>query len=613
MKIGFKTSRQWFLKSKRLTLTLVIFFLSLLVLTGVTTVHATSATKKVTNTLSHSTANDIVEKTSNFFIPRKEASIKITGSHVQHDPVSIVGDNQLVAMAQAEGWPGDGSASNPYVIEGYYITANGSFTGYTGSYALGLVDTTKYVVIRNNIFNSSITSASVGVYLQGVKNIVVENNIFEDTLTNGVDLLESMAITVTNNSFQAVQFSGVYTVEVNQTTISGNTFANSTIRVDTATSDVIIDNNVFQNVYSTSYGRVSISIGGSGGAFNKNLRITNNYFDNIAETITMTNVTNILIQNNTFIRMRTYVISVSEVAGATVTNRLITITNNTFANSAMNGAVTINVRGLQDSMIDNNVFNNITMGGVLLEKSTNVTISHNLFQKMSTNTGSASIIDISLGSTNIVIMDNIIKSSKARTAIYVSDSNANQIVRNDLNGSNPNLSSGKGIDTGIEIRDGSIGNVVTNNTVSNMNGYGISLGPDVFNTVVRWNDFIDNNVPPAPNSGYSQARDDSPATANNSFIFNYWNEWTTPDNNSDGIVDEPYKIESQGVAGGWKLDPFPLAKPHGFPYTPPTNTNVPTIATSSGGGVPTPWPPIYILVLPLALLGVMRALTKRKR
>jgi len=49
-------------------------------------------------------------------------------------------------------------------------------------------------------------------------------------------------------------------------------------------------------------------------------------------------------------------------------------------------------------------------------------------------------------------------------------------------------------------------------------------------------------------------------------IGNYWSDWTTPDNNSDGIVDEPYPIPYVNGSmdlSPWSLDKYPLANsPH---------------------------------------------------
>ena len=44
----------------------------------------------------------------------------------------------------------------------------------------------------------------------------------------------------------------------------------------------------------------------------------------------------------------------------------------------------------------------------------------------------------------------------------------------------------------------------------------------------------------------------------NSFRYNYWDDWISPDANDDGIVDVPYFVD--GVAGN--QDQYPISIPH---------------------------------------------------
>ncbi|MFO8109268.1 MAG: hypothetical protein R6U17_01905 [Thermoplasmata archaeon] len=42
-------------------------------------------------------------------------------SYTVRSPIRIDGDSDFASQAAQEGWPGDGSTENPYVIEGYEI------------------------------------------------------------------------------------------------------------------------------------------------------------------------------------------------------------------------------------------------------------------------------------------------------------------------------------------------------------------------------------------------------------------------------------------------------------------------------------------------------------
>jgi nitrous oxidase accessory protein NosD len=95
--------------------------------------------------------------------------------------------------------------------------------------------------------------------------------------------------------------------------------------------------------------------------------------------------------------------------------------------------------------------------------------------------------------------------------------------------------------------------VLSDNTISYNNKYGIVLdhgqGWSSSNNSVSWNRFLGNN----PN-GTSQAYDEG---LNNTFRYNYWDDWISPDVDDDGIVDVPYSID--GAAGN--QDQFPLSTP----------------------------------------------------
>ncbi|MFX0063844.1 MAG: NosD domain-containing protein [Candidatus Hermodarchaeota archaeon] len=99
-------------------------------------------------------------------------------------------------------------------------------------------------------------------------------------------------------------------------------------------------------------------------------------------------------------------------------------------------------------------------------------------------------------------------------------------------------------------------NTITNNTIASNDQYGISFeywpGDYPKNNVVKWNDFILNNL------DGSQAYDNA---SNNLFTHNFWDEWLEPDHDSDGIVDNPYNIDGNTN----NQDLWPLVEPNN-PY-----------------------------------------------
>jgi parallel beta-helix repeat protein len=103
---------------------------------------------------------------------------------------------------------------------------------------------------------------------------------------------------------------------------------------------------------------------------------------------------------------------------------------------------------------------------------------------------------------------------------------------------------------GLYLFSGSLNNLIINNTISNNSGDGILLDYSNSNQIYN-NNFIGN---------YVQARDDN--GAGNVFNLaaptggNYWSDWTSPDSNHDGFVDNPFNF-------GGGTDYLPRVRPAG--------------------------------------------------
>ena len=128
-----------------------------------------------------------------------------------------------------------------------------------------------------------------------------------------------------------------------------------------------------------------------------------------------------------------------------------------------------------------------------------------------------------------------------------------------------------------------------------------------YNSVFR-NQFIDNNA-----QGSSQASDKGPG---NVFQYNYWNDWTSPDVNNDGVVDVPYQISTSAVN---QADPFPIVSPDNMnviaqplPSTSSsgsTTTRSSTTASQNSSNTTTPYP---IFGLFFGWIAIIMILKKKK-
>ena len=70
------------------------------------------------------------------------------------NPVKIDNNTQLSQMASMYNWPGDGSATNPYMIENYTIDARGY------NYGIYVGNTTLHFMIRNCTISGTRPSSS---------------------------------------------------------------------------------------------------------------------------------------------------------------------------------------------------------------------------------------------------------------------------------------------------------------------------------------------------------------------------------------------------------------------------------------------------------------------
>jgi len=159
-------------------------------------------------------------------------------------------------------------------------------------------------------------------------------------------------------------------------------------------------------------------------------------------------------------------------------------------------------------------------------------------------------IDLAI-SNNITLVNNICRSNN-QTGIDLWSSSNNTLTNN-------NCSSNINGD-GICLRSSSNNNELSWNQVSNNGGDGVDISSSSNNHIYHNIIFGNNGATGTYNVSHAQARDDG---TNNLWWNstdghgNYWSDWTTPDADLDGIVDQPYNIV--GITGA--KDYYPLTAP----------------------------------------------------
>ncbi len=432
-------------------------------------------------------------------------------------------------------------------------------------------------LIKNNtVFNNSKT----GISLRFSQNCTIINNHLFNNEERGLLLEWSADCNISDNIITNTQ-SGIKLWFSRNSSLSGNTLAN----INGTGIDLEMSENcsIYNSCVSGSL-NVGIVVDAS-----ENCSIYNSCVSgSLHRGIFLYYSSNCVIMENTIIWKRpmekTIIYQNVRDAGVYLgASSNTTVTNNTVRN-CVNGIFLSQCH--DNSIFHNKVFEN-TYVGIRLENSRNNFITSNVAYNNSEHgfwlyESNDNILSGNVGSNNtfcgIKLVDNSdFNELYNNTALnnnedgfWIHDSFRNTVINNT---SNYNYFSG----IHLTISDN---NIITNNFFINNIHYGIAI--EVFSEYndVKWNDFIKNNP-----IGHSQAFD---AGSNNTFSLNYWEEWTSPDANTNGIVDLPYSIDGDINA----TDSYPLV----FSNQPPIEIIGLMIAFPNGGEtlnrtVPIRWKP----------------------
>ncbi len=124
-----------------------------------------------------------------------------------------------------EGWPGDGSEDDPYIIQGYKID------GENQGYGVSIRDTESFFILRDcYIFNASgYPYPTHGVELHGVRYGVIENNTIAYNEGDGIYLRESDSNKLVDNELFDNGRSSIRIVMSKNHTLTGNRMVNNGI------------------------------------------------------------------------------------------------------------------------------------------------------------------------------------------------------------------------------------------------------------------------------------------------------------------------------------------------------------------------------------------------
>ena len=363
----------------------------------------------------------------------------------------------------------------------------------------------------NCIFNNNITNSSVSgirLYYYSDSNAIKNNNLSKNNIGIHIDGSKSEVISGNTMTGEGIIIDSIYWH------INEESFWNSH-QIDTANT---IDNRPVQYWKNMSGGRIP---GGSG-------------------QIILVNCTNIIIENQIL-------------DNCTLPIILAHSSNNTVRNNTCN---TNFLRGISlYSSVNNTIENNTCSGNGKEGLRLNYHCNRNIIMNNTCNWNSISGISI-VGNDYYNIITNNTCDSNNISGIILDESNGNRITMNIC-------SHNKWDGLYLYYSDE---NTVWNNTWNSNVGYGVTLYSGSNGNYFYYNNFISNN------QGRKQAIDNGYANNwNGLFEGNYWSDWTTPDNDNDGIVDQPYQIDGDANAN----DRFPLVKPiYDLPPVADAGTNI---------------------------------------
>jgi parallel beta-helix repeat protein len=138
-----------------------------------------------------------------------------------HDAIAIDGDDGFSKTALLEGWPGDGSPENPYLINGLDINQGGA-----NGHCISISNTRVSFIISNcNLTGARyipFASAGAGISLENVTNGVLVNNICNNNGYSGIYLRHSDSNTVANSTCNSNAVHGIWLADSDSNTVSDN-------------------------------------------------------------------------------------------------------------------------------------------------------------------------------------------------------------------------------------------------------------------------------------------------------------------------------------------------------------------------------------------------------
>jgi PKD repeat protein/nitrous oxidase accessory protein NosD len=166
-------------------------------------------------------------------------------SYTLHPSIVINSNADIYDQASQDGWPGNGSEENPFIIEGYEFDDNETRD------LIEIEFTSLHIVVRNNYFHSPPDRTNYGIRTYETSNITITDNLFKDLNGRCVYVGHGTNISVTINRFVNETTEdgpdGVVLMVAEGCTIEGNSFIGMRRAIVVGGSGHLVDNNTIES------------------------------------------------------------------------------------------------------------------------------------------------------------------------------------------------------------------------------------------------------------------------------------------------------------------------------------------------------------------------------
>ena len=435
---------------------------------------------------------------------------------------------------------GDGTYSEPYVIEDFVIDGGGSesciliensnvyfrIENCTVYNSGGITPYWGYAGIRlNNTkngnlnYNNCSSNNFFGILLFYGNNNTISGNTANNNIYIGIHLLNSDNNTISGNTANNNPDSGINLGETDDTIVSGNLVLNNG-------AGIFLDDSNYIRILNNTVNHNNASGIGLGNTNNNGQLINNNCSFN-GEGITFeSNCENNTVQGNIINSNTEYGINLMVSSNNDIEENIV--------NNNGNMGINLDPRSSYNEIVNNTVNFNGWLGIHMQANST-----HNLILS---NNCSFNNQGISVRTPNNTISGNyVVNNSGYGIHLWNSDSGpnaiSNNITRNFVKYNN----------YGILLAGASALNIIKGNQIIDNTGTGVMISAGCFDNLLFNNTFINNIYANAEDNGNNN-------NWNSSTLGNYWDDYSGADANDDGIGDTPYDIPGTASA----QDNFPI-------------------------------------------------------